>query len=493
MTSPLSPAGVPLSGSPIAWPASPSRKCLLLDDRFVADAWNVRRVGAVGKKHDGPVLPTPPQGPWGFLNYISVLRDTETGGYHLWYTLSNHEARARQNDARKAGQLDSFLKNATPMDSVTVVCYAKSADGIHWEKPDVGVGPLAGSNVVFTGKFGVTACCVMQGLFKNDPARKFTIFYGDWVRAGVGGHSYAHSPDGIHWTHDPKNHFVHGESDSCNNIIKNPYGPGYFLYERPWDCAAWGWVKGVNTRRRTAVAWSEDLYRWTEPENLMYPDELDDFEYYGMSTFYRDGVMFGMLSEFHPVNETMDIHLRFSRDGLRWDRLPDRCRLIERGPQGDFDADNIIPGFAPIEVDGDLRVYYTGRAALHNDHSIESQQNHGVGLITFPKARLIGRRGETGTSVLLSRVFTVDSDNLFIDAQTNPVGHVVIEIVTPDAIDPGGKTIPGFGRDDCDKFVGNNARHRVTWAGKNIASLKGKHVRLRIGLRQATVWSYEQA
>lgn len=477
--------------TPLAWPLSPSRRCLLLDDRFVADAWNVRRVGAVGRKHPGPVLATPPRGRWGFLNYISVLRDSSTGVFHLWYTLSNLEARQRQNEARRAGRLDEFLKHATELDSVTVVCYAFGSDGLNWQTPAVGKGPLTGTNIVFTGKFGVTACCVTQGLWPERPERRFTIFYDDWVRAGVGGHSYAHSANGIDWTHDPRNHFVHGESDSCNNIVKNPFGPGYFLYERPWDCAAWGWVKGVNTRRRTAVAWSEDLYNWTEPENLMYPDELDDFEYYGMSTFYLDGVLFGMLSEFHPLRETMDIHLRYSRDGLRWDRLPDRKHLFERGAQGDFDAENIIPGFAPVRVNGDLYVYYTGRSSLHNDHSLESQQNHGVGLVVFPKSRLIGRRGETGVSVLLTRPMVVDADRLHIDAQTNPVGNVTVEVVEPDAIEPGGKTVPGYSRDDCDGFTGDSSSHRVTWAGKDIGPLKGRRVRLRIGLKQATVWSYE--
>jgi hypothetical protein len=464
----------------------------LLDNRFVADAYNVRRIVATGRK-SGPLIVPPAQGDWAGISYPSVVRDDETGRFHLWYTVSNPDAVRRDSEARGAGKLAEFIEaKPTGVNSHCGIAYACSDDGVNWDLPKVGEGILSGTNVVHVGTKGVHAGCVMQRLFPDDPSRKFTAYYTDWLKYGHGGHCYAHSPDGIHWTPDPRNPFVFGESDSNNNIVRNPFGPGYFLYERPWDCAAWGWLKG-NYRRRLAVAWSEDLYNWCEPRNLLYPDERDRYLYYGMSVFHRDGILFGLLSEYNDVRETMDLQLLFSRDGANWNRHPERMRLFERGVEGEFDAGMILPAYQPLEVDGELRIYYVGTRRLHNDSTEPLRNQSGIGYVAFPKARLIGRRGDRDLGILLTHPFKIDADHLFLDAQTTPVGSLVAELVEPDPKEPGGKPIPGFTRADCDAFTGDSIRHSMTWQGKNLAALKGKRVRLRVGLNYATLWSYELA
>ncbi len=470
----------------------PGRKALLLDGQFVADTWNMRRVLAAPSKHPGPVLATPGRGEWSGLSYPSVVRDAETGKFILWYTVTNPSAWERDRAARQAGTLDAFLRAPGGVNSATAIAYAVSDDGLKWETPNVGTGHRAGTNVVHAGNKGVHAGCIIQGLFPGDKARKFTSYHTDWTGYGIGAHSYAHSPDGIHWTPDPANPFIHGESDSNNCVIKNPFGEGYLLYERVWDAAAWGWVKG-NHRKRIAGCWSPDLYHWTEPRNILCPDELDGFDYYGISVFYRDGVLFGMVSERHPIRETMDVHLFFSRDGVRWDQLPIREKLLPRGGEGEFDSGIILPAFNPVEVNGDLRLYYAGRPTLHDDSGPSSRNDCGIGLATFKKCRLVGRRADLEMGILLTHPFVIESDRLLVDAQTTHTGSLVAELVEPDAKTPGGKPIPGYTRDDFDRFVGDETGHELTWKGQSVASLKGRRVRMRLGLTMGTVWSYEQA
>src|SRR5690606_15930968 len=147
------------------------------------------------------------------------------------------------------GKLVEFLNVEGGVNSSVGIAYAHSDDGIHWHRPNVGTGARTGTNVVYVGNKGVTAACVMQNFFENDPSRKFTAYFTDWIRAGHGGHGYAHSPDGVNWTADPANPFIFGESDSNNCVIKNPFGEGYLLYERPWESAAWGWEKGNHRKR----------------------------------------------------------------------------------------------------------------------------------------------------------------------------------------------------------------------------------------------------
>jgi len=481
------------ASNPLLPPASPSRKCLLLDDRFIADAAGIRRVVATGRK-SGELMKFPAPAPWNnTYTYLSVIQDDETGEFHLFYSLVNTEATKRDTVARKAGKLAEFLaEKPAGINSHCAIAYARSKDGWKWETPLVGTGIFEGTNIVYAGTKGVHAAGVVQRLFPDDPARKFTAYDCDWQGAGQGGHSYAHSPDGIHWTLDPKSPFIFGESDSNNNILKNPFGEGYLIYGRPWDSAPWTWVPG-NSRRRVAVTWGKDPYTWSDTRNMLYPDELDDFLYYGIGVFYRDGVLFGMLSKYQPVTETMDVELLFSRDGINWGRHPSRRPLFERGAEGDFDSVMVIPGCRPVEVGGDLRIYYGGSPRYHDDITPGMPGNCGIGCVTFPKNRLIGRRGDAKLGILLTHPFEIDGDHLYIDAQTNPAGTVVAALVEPDPHEPGGKAIPGFTREDCDVFKGDSARHELTWGGKNISSLKGRRVRLRIGLTMASLWSYEVA
>jgi hypothetical protein len=465
-------------------------RALLLDSQFVSDTYNMRRVLALPDKHPGPVLTTTASGEWSGLSYPSTARDPETGKFHLWYTVTNPDAGRRDREARAAGRLEDFLAAADGVNSATGIAYAQSEDGIHWQRPAVGTGPRKGTNVVYVGNKGVTAGCVMQGLFKNDPARKFTAYFTDWLRYGHGGHGYAHSPDGIHWTPDPANPFIFGESDSNNCIIKNPFGPGYLLYERPWESAAWGWVKG-NHRKRIAGCWSPDGYNWSRPKTVLCPDELEDFDYYGISVFEHDGVLFGLLSDRHPKKETMDIHLIFSRDGANWEKLPTRQTLLPRGPDGSFDSGMVLPAYNPINVNGDLRLYYAGRPTLHDDNVSPSyRETCGIGLATFKKGRLIGRRADSDLGILLTHPFTIEADRLCIDVATAGNGWVEAELVEFDEKTPGGKQLPGFAREDFDKFTGDSTGHELSWRGKNVASLKGRLVRLRVGIRMGTIWSY---
>ena len=81
-----------------------------------------------------------------------------------------------------------------PTDREIGLCYAVSKDGIHWEKPELGLAEFEGatSNNIVTRRRGVA------GIYKDDrdpdTARRYKMFF-----SASRGTFVAFSPDGLHW------------------------------------------------------------------------------------------------------------------------------------------------------------------------------------------------------------------------------------------------------------------------------------------------------
>ena len=102
-------------------------KFLLIDDESLVEHHNLRRKVNQAVKHQEPVLRL--DAPWetdrDMLNYVSVMYDQEEQIFKMWYTLM----RWKGNTA----------------DGPRGVAYAVSRDGLHWEKPKLGLVEVNGS------------------------------------------------------------------------------------------------------------------------------------------------------------------------------------------------------------------------------------------------------------------------------------------------------------------------------------------------------------
>ena len=145
------------------------------------------------------------------LDYVSVIKTGET--WHLWY---------RSYDADYKLDSDSYLN------------YARSRDGIHWEKPELGLVPFKGNlqtNIVIDGrKISASATTV----FRDEhavPAERYKAllqkFMGFDAKDGLlWKQLVALSPDGLRWT-----------------VVPEP------IY--PW-----------NSDTQNVAFWDKDRYRW---------------------------------------------------------------------------------------------------------------------------------------------------------------------------------------------------------------------------------------
>ncbi len=177
---------------------------LLVDDEEILyRSGTHRHVHSLKKFHDNPVLtPDNPERPWEkSIQWVSVYRDPESKKLQMWYQAYSGK-----------GAEDKRFKS--------VVAYAESFDGIHWEKPRLTLFPyhtrgfqVDQTNIVLIGAadgYGDRyANSVIVDPNAVDPSQKYKMAYYDWqggpgARGGAGV-CVAFSPDGIHWTPSDQN------------------------------------------------------------------------------------------------------------------------------------------------------------------------------------------------------------------------------------------------------------------------------------------------
>lgn len=192
---------------------------LLIDDYVVEDVWMIRRSPEEPVKHLGnPIFPAGD----------TVIYDDEEKLFKMWYGI---------------GIPGTFEAKGA---------YAVSSDGLHWEKPELGLVEADGStrnNLIETTGFG----SVLKDPHDPDPARRYKMMT---KRAGTpeseGRAFAAFSPDGIHWKDHPGEKSILRASNDGNGMVLRDDSTG----------------KYINFRRTTVLAGGRGVL----PEDIGFPD-----------------------------------------------------------------------------------------------------------------------------------------------------------------------------------------------------------------------------
>ena len=181
----------PCHGADSGVPASSrSRTILFVDDQGILYRSGTRRLLHPLQRHPAnPLLPGRDK-PWeAAIGWTSVYRNP-AGRYQLWYqAFAGDESRDRTRRC--------------------TVCYAESADGIHFTKPNLGLFDYNGMKdtaIVLVGNGGTSdryGVSVVVDPREPDASRRYKMAYFDFTKDhGVEypGLNVAFSPDGIHWT-----------------------------------------------------------------------------------------------------------------------------------------------------------------------------------------------------------------------------------------------------------------------------------------------------
>jgi len=407
----------------------------------------------------------------------SVVKD-EDGSFKMWYA-ATHGPRKGEGTSK----LDKL-------------CFATSTDGVHWEKPSLGLVEFRGSkdnNIVLTPQsMGWGGCVFRDPTAQGD--EKYKLLYGDKKFPFKAPKPYgtygkicgATSPDGIHWRPLPENPIMPWYKDTQTAAFWDDRIKKYvaFLRDNDW--------KNYSRFRRICRSETEDFKQWPRPKLVLAPDDDDplDTDLYTSAAIkypYASNVYLMFPSVFYHKHDTLDIQLAVSRDGVRWQRAGGREPFMRLGRNGQFDSMMLYVAVGITRTGDELSLYHSG---CDVGHGAFNYQMRNVGVFSRAVLRLdgfISAHADYQGGTLTTPPLLFSGTRLQLNVDTGAGGFVKVEI-----LDANGRSLDGFTKADADSINGNDVQRTVTWKGRsNLSSLQRKPIRLRFSMRDAGLYAFQ--
>jgi hypothetical protein len=498
---------------------------LFLDNEMLEVTPGVSRKLHPPQKH--PLNPVVRPDRWCEGNYIepyTTMYDPVDRLFKMW---------ARAGSDWKSKRLDG---------NAAFMLYYTSTDGIHWNKPDLGVIPIAGRrdhNIIFTSDSvsaknktpvpgskpfvvpkrpitpqGKKAFFWAVNKHPNPPSVNEKFVALAIVQDHRRGAHIVTSPDGIHWScasapfwQTPND--VSDKGDDCLMHMFYDKAKGkWALYRRIIPEFSERMIANDNDRERKPVdrydrsyayAESVDLREWTNHRFLLSMDADDppDTELYQFGCHKFGPIYVGYMSVYflHPP-QPLDIELATSRDGIHFTRVCRGQPFIAHGPSGYYDYMAMACSQPePILVDDTVYLYYAAANFSHDADIARSDPGMmkiGAALATFKRDRFASLETsdrDGGPCRVVTRPFTVRHSKLFLNAATWTKGTIRVEALTRDW-----QPIPGFTEREARTIQGDALDHPVRWnQNADVRKLRGKEIRLKFYMTRARLHALTMA
>ena len=412
--------------------------------------------------------------------YPSVFRDPDTGTWRCLYQGAPHSEKA---------EVGTY-----------VAALIESEDGVRWEVPDLSATEIPHRQVPHQLQLS-------DGFFEwtptyfdaraEDPAERLKGLVCCWAEDGVGHDCLLHvSPDGRTWKRVEGVNWHPWGIDPAAAAFWNQYRNSYCITARP----------SIGDRR-VAIYETRDWRSFSKPEFLLQADALDTTaaEIYGMPVFPYGGMFVGFVWIYHtpPVvsaayqgapdidgpykflHGKIDCQLIYSYNGWHFQRGL-RDTFIANGEPGEHGSGLIHASSMVVTDDDTIRIYSTSSKGEHGqsflDASIGTQSailHHQLRLDGFCYFESAGGHG-----YLTTRVIFWQGGELRINVKA-PHGEVRVQVE-----DGNGKSLEGFGFEDCVPFAGDELFWRPMWNnGRSISELEKSIVRLSVKLTHGAIYA----
>jgi eukaryotic-like serine/threonine-protein kinase len=298
------------------------------------------------KSPENPVL-RPRAGQWDGTRckvYGTVLYDPQDKLFKMWYcggTDTPDAVRRRDGSPRHVG-------------------YAYSEDGVHWQRPILGLIEFAGSRENNLIHLDAQAPSVFLQSHETDPKRRFLML----TEAGLdtARNKVLYSPDGLHWVKSEKEPIV-------SRINGRTHEPFSILYDpkEPDPSRRWKGYSLLHVSRDGYRGRAVGLFMGTEPERWAeYPTQPIMSASDGMESeihiphVSRFNDLYIMLYDAMEPNHHTQTEIAISRDGIRFQRIQNGVKLIPNGRPGEPDAGKVCVSPRSLFVhEGKIWWYYT--------------------------------------------------------------------------------------------------------------------------------------
>jgi hypothetical protein len=458
--------------------AAPGESVIFIDARDVAQTKGlVWKPHLPGKNPNNPLLSprSNPDSPDAtrLFNRGTVLR--ENGLFRMWYSAVG--ANTPVNPGGPERDWQHYMR----------VCYAESEDGIHWQRPDLGLVEFKGSrdnNIVP----GLLRCpTVYFDALEPDPDQRYKFFgFAVLTVKRKEGHRST-SPDGLRWRSEPAPRSYPGVRPRWLPEIQS-----VFRDEREtnpdWRWKAYGLFSTGPTRRSVHLTTSPDGINWTfHPENPTI-DPLQGVGHciHDFIVWPESGRYVGLL-QVGGENHNYGFELVVSRDGFHFSRVADGVKFIGRGEKGAWDHGGIIAS-APVRVGDEWWFYYGGREKPWKSYPYTLEEvwtsRMDCGLATIGVGRYAGfvTSSPTRPGQLITRPITCHFDRelmLSINAMAASGEQVRVAVLDAETR----QALPGFSLEECLPVVSDGVSIPVRWRNhQRVALNKSQAVRLQFEL-----------
>lgn len=454
-----------------------SRRELFVDHHLVDTLDRARLVSH--RPHDAGIVVRFDR-PWEgrFCGYSTVIRDGAT--YRLYYR----------------GHPDGGADG----DEGEVTCYAESADGIHWEKPELGLFEVNGTtknNVILARAAPVTHnfCPFLDANPRAEGGQRFRAL-GGIARSGLVAWT---SPDGIHWTRLRERPVIDREMVPFPHMFDSQNVSFWSTTEKKYLCYFRVFKNGI---RRICRTTSADFLEWSKPVLMEYRRPGRDVPIEHLYT-----------SQTHPYFRAPHIYVAVA---ARF--MPGRQVITAAEAR----AINVDPGYFRDTSDA---VLMTTRGDSHYDRTFMSSFIRGglgarnwVSRTTYPALNIVetgpqemsiyvnqdyaqptahlrryslrldglaSLRADYDGGEMVTRPLRFRGSRLVINFATSAAGDVRVEIQ-----DAAGTPIPAHALADAREQIGNEIERVVTWKeGSDLAALAGRPIRLRFVMKDADLFA----
>ncbi|QDU78501.1 hypothetical protein Pla110_02050 [Polystyrenella longa] len=400
-------------------------------------------------------------------------------------------------------------------------CYAESRDGIHWEKPNLGICEFNGSKenniILYPGQFPeVNADPGHPAIFKDtNPDCPPESRYKAIIRSSKPHGLLAfHSADGIHF--EPMQNepvITEGAFDSQNLAFWDTEANVYRAY---WRVFTGGVTDGDNWKpsgdRAIRTATSKDFLNWGPFEDLTYEDSPSEELYTNQIKPYDRAphlllgfparyVERGWSPAMEQLPETEQRHLRSkssdrygmalsegllmaSRNGTHFKRWNEAFLPPGRERKGTWQYGHQYIGWHLVEtkstVDDSL-----SELSLYSTESYWTEPGSEVRRYSLRPDGFVSISADREGGELLTPPITFTGTELSLNLATSAVGSVQVEMQ-----DANGKPLSGFSLQECDVLFGDSIDKTVSWKGSSdLGTLSSQPVRLRFVMNDADLYS----
>ncbi|MDF2723751.1 MAG: hypothetical protein K0Q59_3426 [Paenibacillus sp.] len=366
------------------------------------------------------------------------------------------------------------------------VCYAESADGIHFTRPELGLYAFDGStrnNIVFQGPLAHNFTPFLDRSPHAVPKERYKAVGGTGTitAAKNDGSLYGlTSPDGIHWREIEQRLIGGGGFDSQNVAFWDPNAQAYRCYNRYFHGGKYRAVQSCS---------SPDFIHWSEQQHNEYEDDAPMEHFYTNATIVCPGAEHMYLAfpkRFVPGRKKIASHAETglsdtcfmtSRDGVRWNRTFMEAWLRPgRDDRNWTDRSNMV-AFGCIETGPDEFSLYATEHYRWDSNRLRrlSVRKHGFASVSSSYAG-----GE-----MVTRPIVLEGDRLHLNYSTSAAGFIRVEVQ-----DAEGRALPGFTLEDAEPLFGDNVEEPFHWkGGVSLSALRGYTIRLRFEMRDADLYA----